>query len=115
MQTTEEKLAYRRDYMLRWSAARKASDPDGWRAHRREIQRRYRAKHPEQYRAHTHVDNAKRAGRLTPATECGRCGNGGLIQASHDDYSQLLTVEWLCVRCHATKDRLARAGRNDND
>jgi len=65
---------------------------------------RYYAKYPEKLRAHKAVANAVYRGRLVRPDTCSKCGGGGWIQASHDDYSKRLQIEWLCVSCHRIKD-----------
>ena len=37
--------------------------------------------------------------------KCSRCGKGGRIIAHHPDYTDPLTVEWLCNGCHLKEHR----------
>ncbi len=39
-------------------------------------------------------------GRLMKPENCSQCGDGGKINAHHDDYNKPLDVIWLCNRCH---------------
>ena len=67
----------------------------------------YRKRYPEKEKAHRAVYNAVVRGDLTRPDECERCGgNTFRIEGSHDDYSKVLEVEWLCAPCHRTKDGL---------
>jgi hypothetical protein len=67
----------------------------------REWQRRYRAKHPEKYRAYYTLSNARRDGRLGDHL----CSCGKLAEAHHDDYSQPFKITWLCRTCHKALHR----------
>lgn len=72
-----------------------------------EAQRKRRRKNPERARIYEHVAREIRAGRMVRPELCARCntaGRTGRIEASHDDYSKPLEVEWLCVPCHRRKD-----------
>lgn len=70
-----------------------------------EYERAYRAANPEKLKARRAVRYAVSKGRLVRPTSCERCGaTGGPIDASHDDYSRPLDVEWLCRTCHRWKD-----------
>lgn len=51
------------------------------------------------------VADALRRGELTRTEACGGCAVPCKPEASHDDYTQRLLVEWLCKRCHSRKDR----------
>lgn len=86
--------------------------------------RRARAANPEKYKAinqkwfnanRQRIYTANRAGRavrkaiqeglLHRPDTCEKCGRTNCkIEASHDDYTKPLEVEWLCVRCHRQKD-----------
>lgn len=101
--THEQNAAAQRRHVAR----RLATDPDAFRAYRYECNRRWREKNREKVRAHLAVARAIRAGRLVRPEICGRCGEARKIEASHDDYSRPLDVEWLCRQCHALKDRRA--------
>jgi hypothetical protein len=60
---------------------------------------RWRAEHPEAYRAQTAVNNAVRDRRLTRGP-CEICGTDQHVHGHHKDYSKPLEVIWLCARCH---------------
>ena len=53
---------------------------------------------PEKYAAHTALNTAIAAGRITRPGAC-VCGNNKL-EAHHEDYSRPLDVDWLCRNCH---------------
>lgn len=74
-------------------------------------QARYRARHPERQRAWNAVHRAIKAGLLVRPAACGRCETACRPQASHDDYSRTLDVEWLCRPCHDEKDADKHVGR----
>ena len=60
----------------------------------------WRLKHPHKYRAHVAVQRALARGELVKQP-CAVCGTTeGRIDAHHDDYSQPLSVRWLCRRDH---------------
>ena len=60
---------------------------------------RYRADHPERYRAHAMVNQAVRSGKIEKMP-CQICGNAK-VHAHHQDYSKPLDVAWLCSVHHA--------------
>lgn len=64
----------------------------------RSITKRWRAKNPVAYQAHTAVSNAVRDGRLTKLP-CEFCGSEK-VHAHHKDYTKPLDVIWLCAKCH---------------
>lgn len=68
-------------------------------------------KYPDRVRARRQAQYAVRTGRLVRPDECSRCGVACTPQASHDDYTRPLDVEWLCVRCHRDKDRIPACKR----
>lgn len=74
-----------------------------------------RRRHPEEASARNEVRKAIRSGALTRPDTCQRCGQASEwpIEASHDDYSRPLDIEWLCKRCHAQKDWAAARIRQD--
>lgn len=92
----------RRPQQREWAQQR--SETDEWRSYRSGVQRRYRRRHPKTMEAHLLVKRAIRSGVLVRPESCNRCGTGGRIEASHDDYDKPLEVEWLCRACHAAKD-----------
>ena len=50
------------------------------------------------------------AGKLARPAACSKCGKEGRIEASHSDYSRPLDVEWLCVSCHRSLDKVSPKG-----
>lgn len=81
------------------------TDPKN-RAKLTEKQRKYRQKHAEKYKAHRLVAYAVKTGRLAKRP-CVVCGDEA--EAHHDDYSQPLSVQWLCRYHHVQAHRQARA------
>lgn len=88
-----------------WADRKKADDPDAWRASRREIQRRYRAKHAVANRAQRILNYALETKSIERPSSCQQCGKDCTPEGSHDNYNKPLEVEWLCRQCHAKKDR----------
>lgn len=72
----------------------------------------WRAAHPQRYKAHSVLNNAKRAGKILQPNRCQKCNKSKRLEAHHEDYSQPLSVEWLCKPCHAEADKLRRANEN---
>lgn len=72
---------------------------------RSESSARSKAKYPERQAARSTVKNALRSGALVRPDSCARCGVLCKPEASHDDYSRPLDIEWLCKTCHGAKDR----------
>jgi len=61
---------------------------------------------PLHRRAQNLVYIAVRDGRLVRPERCSKCrSKRGTIEASHDDYSKPLQIEWLCASCHHKKDK----------
>ena len=58
---------------------------------------------PQKRSAHQAVQYALRKGQLVRKS-CEVCGDPK-SQAHHDDYSQKLSVRWLCARCHKKEHR----------
>ena len=65
---------------------------------RRKAIRQYAERYPDKHIAHIATANAIRDGRLkrSPCEVCGEAKS----EAHHDDYSQPLSVRWLCKRHH---------------
>jgi hypothetical protein len=61
--------------------------------------KRWRATHPEAYRAQTAVNNAVRDGRLQKGI-CAICNAIENVHGHHKDYGKQLDVVWLCAKCH---------------
>jgi hypothetical protein len=79
-------------------------DPEGFHARRRAAVYAWRKRNLEKTRAHSRVARAIKKGTLVRPDTCERCGEECRPEASHDDYSKPLEVEWLCRLCHARKD-----------
>lgn len=54
----------------------------------------------EQWNAKQKVYLATKAGKLERPAACSWCGKPGKLEAHHADYSEALSVEWLCHSCH---------------
>ena len=65
---------------------------------------------PEASRAHGILNRAIAKGKITRPKNCENCGDTGNIEGAHYDYSQPLTVEWLCKPCHSRWDRAEPKG-----
>lgn len=61
--------------------------------------RKYRLRHPLEYKARNAVSNAVRDGRLI-RQPCEVCGTTERVQAHHHDYTKPLDVNWLCFQHH---------------
>ena len=74
-------------------------------------------KYPEKVSARMLVSNALFSGKILKPDKCSICGETGVIQGHHEDYSKPLEVIWACTLCHAkihkTKrklDKLSKIG-----
>lgn len=74
----------------------------------RQKKHEWRKRNREKNAAHCKVYRATKKGILVRPEACDRCGKECRPQASHDDYSKPLEVEWLCQPCHSQKDYDAR-------
>jgi hypothetical protein len=71
-------------------------------------QYRWQLRHPEKTAAHQAVTNALRKGTLIKPESCERCGADTKLEAHHPDYTQRLSVEWLCHSCHSAIPKAPR-------
>lgn len=71
------------------------------------VQRAWQLRNPEKIRAHQAVRHAIKRGDLIRGP-CEDCGTTRGVEAHHPDYSQPLSVVWLCRRDH--KRRHSRGG-----
>lgn len=55
---------------------------------------------PIKRKAHSHVGNFLRDGKLVRPGKCENCGNECKPHAHHCDYTKPLEVMWLCKACH---------------
>ena len=60
----------------------------------------WRAVNRIKIKAHNAVKYAIAKGVLIPKLTCERCPSTKSVHAHHADYSQPLSVEWLCRKCH---------------
>jgi hypothetical protein len=65
----------------------------------------HRTKYPEHLTAQVAVRNALKNGTLVRPLRCESCGGAGRIYGHHPDYSQSLSVMWLCASCHTKAHR----------
>ena len=77
-----------------------------------EAQRRYRLRNAHKHRAHAIVRSAVKACRIFVPLWCQRCGCVTDLEAHHHDYSQPLSVEWLCSICHGLAHRSYEGGQH---
>jgi NADH:ubiquinone oxidoreductase subunit len=83
--------------------------------HRVEARKKYQKENPEKVKflkrewnkknrhkrnAHLKVKMAIIKGILSRPEACSSCGQEGIIEAHHEDYSKPLEVKWLCKKCH---------------
>lgn len=68
-----------------------------------EIQKKYRRRNGDRTRARAGLNNAIKRGEVERLTWCQLCGRNvpqKLVEAHHADYSQPLSVVWLCKSHH---------------
>jgi predicted RNA-binding Zn-ribbon protein involved in translation (DUF1610 family) len=103
-------VAMAADYVQRNRNKKRASN-NAWHAkrsaERAQATKSYRDRHPDRKAAHQAVQTAIRNGTLTKAP-CGVCGSAK-VHAHHDDYSQPLSVEWLCHQHHMERHSMLAA------
>ena len=69
---------------------------------------KWRANHPEKRIAHQAVQTAIRNGSLKKQP-CEVCGTEVRIHAHHDDYTNVLNVNWLCHSHHMERHTMLEA------
>ena len=50
--------------------------------------------------AHKTVERAVKSGKIAKPNKCQCCGNSSKLEAHHNDYSEKLSIIWLCPACH---------------
>ena len=66
--------------------------------------KKYNLENAHKKKAHGILWRAVSSGLIKKPSCCSNCSATGRIEASHDDYTKPLQVEWLCVKCHRRKD-----------
>lgn len=101
----------------KWDRDRYWRNPDAararmarqWRENPEVFQRaRKRAaqKWPERDKARRAIYYLVSTGVITRPDRCEKCGASGKIEAHHEDYSDPLRVQWLCLKCHGATRRI---------
>ena len=62
---------------------------------------RCQRKYPEKRAARTFLNSYVKMGKIIRPEKCQKCFKKGKVEGHHEDYSQPLTVTWVCKRCHA--------------
>ena len=83
---------YHRKYMKRW----RKENPEKT----KEISEKWRRNNQERVKAKNILNKAIFEGKISKPKVCSKCGKKGLIHGHHTDYSQPLSVQWLCPPCH---------------
>ena len=83
-------------YYRDWYAKNGRSDID------HEAILRWKMNNPEAVRAHRLVSEAVKNGTLIKPNICTLCNKKTKLNAHHVDYSNPLSVMWLCTSCHRT-------------
>lgn len=68
----------------------------------------FRHRFPEKRRVQRIVHDAVASGRLVRPDACVTCGTACKPDAHHDDYTQPLSVRWLCRSCHVRHHKAMR-------
>lgn len=71
----------------------------------RKYYKEYYKANQDKVKARTIIRVAYRNGSVPRPDKCSKCGKKCTPEASHNDYSKPLEVEWLCHKCHGRKDR----------
>lgn len=61
----------------------------------------------QRLQAHSTFHAALRRGDIIKPRRCAQCGRRPeqfLLRAHHEDHAQPLVVEWLCSKCHGTRN-----------
>lgn len=61
---------------------------------------KYNKTHKEERAIYKRIAYLIKKGRIARPDSCTQCGKAGSIEGHHPDYSEALTIVWLCKRCH---------------
>ncbi len=73
--------------------------PEGRKSHELSI-RKFITNNPLKRKAHCHISNALRDGKVIKPPRCQLCNVQCRPEAHHCDYSKPLEIMWLCKKCH---------------
>lgn len=111
----KEKAEYYREYdRLRFKNDPKVKERQARYQKTRECHLRKRAwsdRNKEKVAAHIILNSAVRKGEIAKPSACEDCNQAKpprQIHGHHEDYSQPLSVNWLCPQCHASRHRKER-------
>ena len=65
------------------------------------INTRHYRNNPSKVSARQAVRYAIKNGHIIKPSNCSKCSANGRIEGHHDDYTNKLSVQWLCSSCHA--------------
>lgn len=65
----------------------------------------------EKQQAHSLITRHIKAGNIVRPDHCSQCGVACYPDGHHNDYSKPLEVEWLCKKCHRSRQGYVRRPR----
>lgn len=74
-----------------------------------ERKKKWIERNPEKRAAHIELTDAIKKGLIAKPLACELCDKKGKLEAHHRDYSEPLSVVWLCVKCHNDIHRKSNA------
>ena len=83
-----------------------------------QISAEHKKRNPEKHRAVILLNRALNKGDITKPDRCTKCNKMRKLQGHHDDYSQPLSVRWLCQSCHQIhhgRERYIKQGLIETD
>lgn len=99
-----EAAAVARDPGKKRAASRRYFATETGKQKRREGVAKWASSNPEKRAAHVALNHAVKRGTIVRGA-CERCGATAHVHGHHDDYSQHLSVRWLCPIHHAERHK----------